>query len=185
MTQPVPQLTKETSIDERIIYLLCDKDKSGISLIFEHYGPFMLNVIRKVIYDEQMAEDVLMNVLLKIWQKFDQFDAEKGSLFSWLTRITKNSAIDKTRTKDFRLTEESRRGPELVNIAEEVSIDDSIDKMYMAQLLDQLPLSQRKLIDMSYFEGFTHKEIAQRLDIPLGTVKTRIRLAIKHLRSII
>ena len=185
MTQPVPQLTEDTSIDERLIYLLCDKDKNGISLIFEHYGPFLLNVIKKVIYDDDMAEDVLMNVLLKVWQKFDQFDAEKGSLFSWLVRITKNSSIDKTRTKDFRLTEESRQGPELLNIAEEVSIDDSIDKMYIKQLLDQLPQMHRKLIDMSYFEGFTHKEIAQRLDLPLGTVKTRIRLAIKHLRSIV
>ena len=132
-----------------------------------------------------MAEDVLMNVLLKVWQKFDQFDEERGSFFSWLIRITKNSAIDKTRTKDFKITEESRKGPELVNIAENVSIDNSIDKMYLNQLLDQLPENQQKLINLSYFEGFTHKEIAQQLNVPLGTVKTRIRLAIKHLRAII
>jgi len=185
LTHPVPHLTAETTVDERIVYLLFEKDKSGISLIFDHYGSFLMNVIRKVIYDEQMAEDVLMNVLLKVWQKFDQFDAEKGSLFSWLVRIAKNSAIDKTRTKDFRITEESRRGPELVNIAEEVSVDSSIDQMYLKQLLDQLPENQRELINMSFIEGFTHKEIAQKLDLPLGTVKTRIRLAIKHLRAVV
>ena len=185
MTHPVPHLTKDTSVEERIKYLLCDRDKGGISLIFDHYGSFMMNVIKKVIYDEQMAEDVLMNVLLKVWQKFDQFDEERGSFFSWLIRITKNSAIDKTRTKDFKITEKSRKGPELVNIAENVSIDNSIDKMYLNQLLDQLPENQQKLINLSYFEGFTHKEIAQQLNVPLGTVKTRIRLAIKHLRAII
>ena len=120
----------------------------------------MMNVTKKVIYDEQMAEDVLMNVLLKFGKKFDQFDEERGSFFSWLIRITKNSAIDKARTKDFKITEESRKGPELVNIAENVSIDNSIDKMYLNQLLDQLPENQQKLINLSYFEGFTHKEIA-------------------------
>ena len=165
--------------------MLCDRDKNGISLVFEHYGGFLLNVIKKVIYDEQMAEDVLMHVLLKVWQKFDQFDKDKGSLFSWLIRVAKNSAIDKTRTKDFRITEESRRATELVNISEDVSTDSPIDKMYVVQLLEQLPEVQRILINMSYFEGFTHKEISEHLDLPLGTVKTRIRLAIKHLRAII
>jgi len=162
-----------------------DKDKKAIGLIFDHYGALLLNVIKRVIKDQMMAEEVLQKVLLKIWTNADAYRNSKGSLFTWLVAISRNAAIDQTRTKDFRLTKESERSVELVSIYDKVESNDQLEKMYIRQLLNQLPESQKQLIDLSYFGGYTHKEIAQRLDMPLGTVKTRIRLAIKHLRSVI
>lgn len=185
VSNQLPYLSAKSSVEERIVYLLADKDKKVLNLIFENYGTLLLNAIMRVVKDKMMAEEVLQQVLIKVWNNTSSFNAEKGSLFTWLMSISRNAAIDKTRTKDFRLTQESERSVELVNVSEKESPDDQFEKMYVLQLLNQLPEVQRKLINMSYFEGYSHKEIAKKLDMPLGTVKTRIRLAIKHLRAII
>lgn len=185
MSEPLPYLSAESSIEDRIVYLLKDHDKQAITLIFEHYGAMLINIIRRVIHDQMMSEEVLQKVLMKVWKHADNYDDTKGSLFTWLVRIARNAAIDQTRTKDFRLTKESEKSIELVSIYEKPAENDQIEQMYVRQLLNQLPDTQKKLIDLSYFAGYTHKEIAQKLDMPLGTVKTRIRLAIKHLRSIV
>lgn len=185
MSTQVQHITQQSSVEEQIVYLLKDRDKAAIRLIFDHYGAVLLNIIRRVVKDEAMAQDVLQDSLLKFWKNSGSYDAEKGSLFTWLTRISRNAAIDKTRTKDFRLSETSRTAVDLVSISDTVKQESDLDKLYMKQLIDQLPEIQRELIDLAYFQGYTQKEISDNLEMPLGTVKTRIRLAIKHLRSII
>lgn len=174
-----------STIESKISHLLADRNKEAITLVFTHYGSLLLNVINRVLRDDAMSEDVLQSVLLKIWQNGHNFDSSKGSLFTWLVRVSKNAAIDKTRTKDYRLSQESKNGVEVVSIAESVAGDDDMEKVYARQLIAQLPEEQKILINMSFFEGYTHKEICEKLNMPLGTVKTRIRNAIKHLRSII
>lgn len=174
-----------TSVEDRIAYLLADKDKQAVTLVFENYGGLLFNVINRIVKDDAMSEDVLQTVLLKVWENGLNFDASKGSLFTWLTSISRNAAIDKTRTKDFRLTQESKQGVEVVNISEQLVVEDEADKVYLNQLISQLSDDHKTLINMSFIEGYTHKEICKHLEMPLGTVKTRIRLAIKHLRSII
>ena len=138
-----------------------------------------------MVKDRSIAQGTLQEALLKIWKKGQSYKAEHGSLFTWLTAICRNAAIDKTRTKDFKLTEKSNASPDLVSISEAVAQEEQTGQQYVRQLIDQLPPVQRKLIDLAYFQGYTQQEIAECLDMPLGTVKTRIRLAIKHLRSII
>jgi len=181
----VQPVAMTSSIENKIGYLLAESNKEAIELVFIHYGSLLLNVINRVLRDDAMSEDVLQSVLLKIWQNGHNFDPAKGALFTWLVRVSKNAAIDKTRTKDYRLTQESKNGVEVVSIAESVAGDDDMESLYAKQLIAQLPEEQRMLINMSFFEGYTHKEICERLDMPLGTVKTRIRTAIKHLRTII
>lgn len=181
----VQPLTMTSSIESKITHLLADRDNEALELIFAHYGSLLLNVIKRVLHDDEMSEDVLQSVLLKIWQNGHNFDGSKGSLFTWLVRISKNAAIDKTRTKDYRLSQQSKTGVEVVSIAESVAGEDDMEALYARQLIAQLPEEQKNLINLSFFEGYTHKEISENLSLPLGTVKTRIRTAIKHLRSII
>jgi len=185
VSQTVQHFMPTTSIEDKIAYLLADKDKEAVTLVFEHYGSLLFNIINRVVHDDEMSEDVLQTVLLKVWENGLNFDASKGALFTWLARISRNAAIDKTRTKDFRLTQESKQGPEVVNISESVQVEDDAEKIYLRQLISNLSADHQQLINMSFFEGYTHKEICEKLEVPLGTVKTRIRLAIKHLRSII
>ena len=132
-----------------------------------------------------MAQDTLQEALLKIWKNGHSYKAENGSLFTWLTRVCRNAAIDKTRTKDFKLSERSNTSVDLVSISEFNIHEEGADRLYMRQVIDQLPSVQQKLIDLAYFQGYTQKEIAKLMDMPLGTVKTKIRMAIKNLRSII
>lgn len=182
LIQPLPMTA---SVESKISELLANQDKEAVALIFINYGSLLLNVINRVLRDDAMSEDVLQSVLLKIWQNGHKFNSSKGSLFTWLVRISKNAAIDKTRTKDFRLSQQSKNGIEVVSIANTVAAEDEMERLYARQLIAQLPQDQKVLINMSFFEGYTHKEICEKLNIPLGTVKTRIRTAIKHLRSII
>ena len=184
MSTEVRHIAQKVSIDKQIVSLLQAKDKRALHLIYEHYAPVLINVILRVVCDKPMAEDVFQEALLKVWKNSHSYNAEKGSLFTWLTRVCRNAAIDKTRSKDFRQTEKSKTAVDLVSIAG-LSDREDVEHLYMHQLVDQLPVIQRKLIDLAYFQGYTQKEIAEKLDMPLGTVKTRIRLALKHLRSII
>ena len=185
MSTQVQHITKESTVEEQIICLLNDGDKASLRLIFDHYGNVLYNIILRVVKHEALAQDVLQEALLKVWKNAHTYNREKGSLFTWLTRISRNAAIDKTRTKDFRQTETSNAAVDIVSISETKASDNQIEQMYLKQVLEQLPVVQKQLIDMAYFQGYTQKEISDKLEMPLGTVKTRIRLATKHLRSII
>ena len=185
MSSPTQNITKGNSVETTIVDLLKTRDKKAIHLIFEHYGPVLLNVILRIVKDGAMAQDTLQEALIKIWKNGHTYKPENGSLFTWLTRVCRNAAIDKTRTKDYRLTEKSKTSVDLVNITEIAVSEERSERQYMHQLVGQLPSIQQKLIDLAYFQGYTQKEIAKCMDMPLGTVKSRIRMAIKNLRSII
>lgn len=145
----------------------------------------MTNIIRRIVYDDAYVDDVLQESLVKIWQNSRSFDPDKGALFTWLVRICRNTAIDKTRSKDFRQSEKSKQAVDIVSIAEDRGEENDIEKLYMRQMIGQLSENHRKLIDLAYFQGYTQKEIAENLGMPLGTVKTRIRKALQQLRSIV
>lgn len=185
MSAQTQNLTKGNSVEDHIVYLLKEKDKKAIQLIFEHYGPVLLNIILRIVRDRPMAQDTFQEALLKIWKSGQSYKPENGSLFTWLTRVCKNAAIDKTRSKDFKLSERSITSVDLVSISGVAVHQEGTEKLYLRQLLGQLPTVQQKLIDLAYFQGYTQKEIAKFMDMPLGTVKTKIRMAIKNLRSII
>ena len=173
------------STEQHITTLLEAGDKYAVTLIFQHYAPAMSNIIRRILKDVALVEDVLQESLVKIWQNSRSFDPSKGALFTWLVRICRNTAIDKTRSRDFRNTEKSKQAVDIVSIAEDRGEENDLERLYMRQLIGQLSENYRKLIDLAYFQGYTQKEIAENLDMPLGTVKTRIRMALKQLKAII
>ncbi|MCG8322799.1 MAG: sigma-70 family RNA polymerase sigma factor [Cytophagales bacterium] len=185
MSPPTQNITKGNSVETDIVHYLKTRDKKALQLIFENYGPVLLNIILRIVKDRPMAQDTLQEVLIKIWKNGQSYKVENGSLFTWLTRVCRNAAIDKTRTKDYKLSEKFNTAIDLVNIAELAAHEEGTEQLYMRQMIDQLPSVQQKLIDLAYFQGYTQKEIAKFMKMPLGTVKTRIRLAIRNLRSII
>jgi len=178
-------LTSETSVEERITLLLADRDRAAIGLIYQNYSSILLNVILRVVKYEDVSKDVLQEALLKIWRNSDNFDPHKGSLFTWLVRISRNAAIDKTRSRDFKHRQKSEQALDLVFVSDKYGNESEIESYAVRQLIHQLPENQRNLISMSFFEGYSHPEISERLSMPLGTVKTRIRMALKHLRTIV
>ncbi len=183
MPQPVPLLS--ISVEDQIVRYLRAKNDRAIELIFEHYSIAMMNKIRSVVKNEAIAEDVLQKVLVKIWEKGDTYDASKAGLYTWLIRICKNAAIDATRGKDYLRSMKSESVDNFVFNGEAIhqkSVQERNSGVW--ESVGQLPDSQRSLIDMAYFQGYTQKEISHELNIPLGTVKTRMRKAISTLRRI-
>ncbi|MEL7001509.1 MAG: sigma-70 family RNA polymerase sigma factor [Bacteroidota bacterium] len=185
MATQIENTAQKPPIEEKIVDLLFQQDKEAIRLIFENYGPVLMNIITRVVKYEAVAQDVMQEALLKIWKNGITYNREKGSLFTWMTRICRNAAIDKTRSKDYRLTETSMNAVDLVSITDTPQDLGSMEEPYMRELIEQLPSGQKELINLAYFQGYTHKEISENLEIPLGTVKTRIRSAISKLRTII
>lgn len=133
-----------------------------------------------------MAEEVLQDVFLKIWDKVESYDPAKGKLFTWMLNLTRNQAIDKTRSKEIS---KSRKTDDLDNLVNQIDNAEHaelfVDSIGLKEVLDRLPESQRFVVEFLYLKGYSQSELAKEFDIPLGTVKTRLRLGMIELRSIL
>lgn len=146
----------------------------------------MLGVIGRVIKKEELAEEVLQDVFLKIWDRIDSYDASKGKLFTWMLNIARNQAIDKTRSKEFSKGKKTGDIDNYVNrIDNKGFVEQKVEGIGLEGLLSALPEDQRFIIDQHYLKGYTQAEIAEEFNLPLGTVKTRMRLAMKGLRNLL
>ncbi len=131
-------------------------------------------------------EDVLQEVFVKIWHNFTQYDKTKGKLFTWIINIARNRAIDYTRSKNFKNQQKNLDVDKVVSfIDSKKSTSFNTDKIGLRAMLTGLKPEQRQILDLVYFKGYTQAEVADELNIPLGTVKTRIRMALILLRSIV
>lgn len=146
----------------------------------------MYGAIYRIIRKEEIAEEVLQDVFIKIWDKIESYDSAKGRLFTWMLNLAKNQAIDKIRSKE--ISRENKTGG-LENFVSGVNkgefSEQKIEAIGVKEILTALPEDQRFIVDQLYFKGYSQSELAEEFNIPLGTVKTRLRLAMKQLRSIL
>lgn len=134
--------------------------------------------------DRELASDVLQEVFIKIWKQIDTYDTYKGRLFTWMLNVARNASIDAVRSKGFQKSQKSRELTENVYYAAG-SIEINTDKIGLRKVVHNLKEDYRVLIELSYFEGYTQDEISKMLNIPLGTVKTRMRSALSQLKQVI
>ncbi|MDX1908761.1 MAG: sigma-70 family RNA polymerase sigma factor [Bacteroidia bacterium] len=167
--------------EQAIIQLLHRQDEQALTLIYRQYGRALLGVIHRIIPDPDLAEDVLQESLVKIWQNAASYDPAKGRLFTWLLNICRNLAIDKTRSRALK---------NIRNTTTFVSTEESDpltvfnpDAIGVREWVSELEPKFRDVIDKVYLGEYTHQEAAEALGIPLGTLKTRVRLAIVELRK--
>ena len=170
--------------EPELVALLKDKDERGFSYLYDNYAGALNGIILQIIPDQNLANDILQEVFVNIWRRIDTYDAGKGRLFTWMLNIARNAAIDELRSKGYNNSIKNISLPENNEIAGAVT-GPAIDDVGLKKVLGQLKGELRVLVDMSYFKGFTQEEIARSLDIPLGTVKTRIRSALTQLRTMI
>lgn len=163
--------------------LLKTKDNQAFSYLYDNYAGALCGIIRQIVPDGELVNDVLQEVIVSIWRKIDSYDPEKGRLFTWMLNIARNAAIDKTRSKNYQvgLRQQPIDEQDYMHPVVRPGIDDFGLKKVIGQLKDE----QRLLIDLSYYQGFTHEQIAKALNIPLGTVKTRLRSALTQLRTLL
>lgn len=153
--------------------------------LFEHYGGALNNIIGQIITDKETAQEVLHDVLLRIWNNIDQYEESKSRLFTWMARIARNAAIDKVRSKAHRQSAKTDEFDVVVVNHNNLSETMSVDHIGLTKVLDKLDGNYRSIIDLLYFKDFTQAEAADALDLPLGTVKTRSRRALQKLREIL
>ncbi len=148
------------------------------------YSASLYGVISRIIADTATAEDILQETFVKIWHSFSGYNPEKGRLFTWMVNIARNLAIDKLRSKDYK---NQAKNQELENNV--TFVDEQRNTAYkpelvgLKDLVGKLNPDQQAILQLVYFKGYTHVEAAEELNIPLGTIKTRIRMAIQQLRK--
>jgi RNA polymerase sigma-70 factor (ECF subfamily) len=173
-------------IDEKtLVARLRSKDKSALEYLYNHYSGALYGVISRVIKKEEVAEEVLQDVFLKIWDKIYNYDPERGKLFTWMLNIARNQAIDKTRSKEISKEGKTSGIENLVSkIDSQEFVEQAIEGIGVKEILKGLPEEQKFVVEQLYFQGYSQSELAEEFSIPLGTVKTRLRLAMNQLRSI-
>ena len=171
--------------EEQLVVMLNEQSNDAFNYLYDNYSGALYTIINQIVPDKETAGDVLQEVFINIWKKINSYDAAKGRLFTWMLNIARNAAIDKIRSKGYRDSQKHLPIAEGENSSTAMSSDPSISDVGLKKMLTKLSDDSRKLIDLSYFQGFTHEEIAKMLGIPLGTVKTRIRTAIIQLRTMI
>ena len=148
------------------------------------YSGALLGVISRIIPQIEVAEDILQETFIKIWNSADSYDNTKGRLFTWMMNIARNMSIDKLRSKDFK---NSNKNQDIENnvdfIDEQRKVNFNADTLGIKDLVTNLKPDFKDVLDMVYFKGYTHVEAAEELNLPLGTVKTRVRMAILELRK--
>ena len=175
---------KTTYSEQELVYLLQQRNEKAFSYLYDNYSGALFGIVNGIVTDKDLANDVLQNVFINIWRKIESYDASKGRLFTWMLNIARNASIDEVRSKGYNNSMKNVSMPENNEIAGAV-VGPVMDDVGLKKVLSRLKGELRVLVDMSYFQGFTHDEISKALNIPLGTVKTRIRSALIQLRTMI
>ena len=176
--------------DEELMQRLLHKDKRAFEAIFDRYGDLVYSTSLRVLRDAHLAQDVSQEIFVRLWRKPESYVAERGRFLTWLISVTRNRAVDEIRSRSRPLRHETASPEEQER---EIPAGEGNDPALNAQLAEQartvraalaeLPPEQRQVIELAYFGGLTQQEISDRLEQPLGTVKTRIRLGMQKLRA--
>ncbi|SHN15279.1 RNA polymerase sigma-70 factor, ECF subfamily [Cyclobacterium lianum] len=160
------------------------RDRQVQEYLYEKYSGALFGIICRIIYDADLAEEVFHDAFLKINQKIDSYDPAKGRLYTWMANICRNSAIDKTRSKEFSKSSKTNTIDDYVYAMESGSdTAAAVDGIGVRELMEDLNEEQRFIMECIYFKGYTHTEVAEKYNIPLGTVKSRVRSAINVLKK--
>lgn len=177
------QLSQHKSREQEIISMLRRNDETAISILYKFYGPNLFGAISSIVKENQLAEEVLQDVFVKIWKNREKFDEQKGRLFTWMINIARRTAIDATKTRVFKDNNRTSNIGDIVSNNGAFSISDVTTDSGLAKVVDSLDEKYQKIIYYTYYLGYTQREIEKELNIPLGTVKSRTRIAIKMLRE--
>lgn len=161
------------------------RNQQAFSYLYDHYAGALNGVICRMVDEPRLAEDILQEAFVKIWNNFDYYDSSKGRLFTWMVSLTRNLTIDTLRSKSYKKAAKiSGDENSVINYQDIVHTSDKMDAIGLRKQVAGLKPEHQHVIDLAYFGGYTQEEIAKEIGIPVGTVKTRMRAAISALRKI-
>ena len=180
----LPEIKKYS--EEELVMMLQNKDQQAFSYLYDNYSAALNGIIYRLVENRELAEDILQEAFVKIWNNFSSYDMGKGRLFTWMLNITRNLTIDTLRSKGYKKQAKISSDENSVGtFTDDSRIAQRFDAMGLRKQLANLKPEQRSIIDLAYFHGYTQDEISKEMNIPLGTVKTRMRSAIIELRKML
>ncbi|MEM6717818.1 MAG: sigma-70 family RNA polymerase sigma factor [Bacteroidota bacterium] len=169
---------------EKLIEQFKNRDVKAFESLYEMYNDSIFGVIHTIVKNEDIATEILQDVFIKAWNKAEAYTEKKGRFFTWLLNIARNAAIDKIRSKSYKNAQQNQDIDFFVHSIESNDLlDEKVNAIGIKNYVNKLAEKCKKIIDFLYFKGYTQKETAEALEIPLGTVKTRNRNCISELRK--
>jgi RNA polymerase sigma-70 factor (ECF subfamily) len=163
-------------------------DERGLAVLFDRLAPLAYGLALRIAGDRRLAQDAVQDAFVRAWRRAASYDPRRGSARAWLLRIVRNSAIDQIRSERAKLRAEVHADAETSGRAPERPDDFATNAQRSSRLRDalrRLPAEQQRVIEIAYFEGLSHSEIAMREGIPLGTVKSRLHEGVVRLRRFV
>lgn len=173
--------------DQELMRRVRRQDQAALATLYQQYGTQVYSLAYRVVRHTHLAEEVAQDTFLKVWRLADQWDSGKGQLSSWILTIARNTAIDRLRSEQRQPTSGSAPLEYIPDVVSSIGLPHDAGRMNSQLLLDlmrQLPPDQAEAIELAFFQGLTHSQLAERLGLPLGTVKTRVRLGLQKLRGL-
>lgn len=167
-----------------LIHRLQAQDKSVVGELYDQYSDTLYGIVLRIVQQEALAQDVLQESFVKIWKNGHKYDSSKGTLFTWMLNICRNTAIDKTRSANYKRQSKIHTIDQTVYNNEKWSCEQKPDHIGLLQEVQQLENKYREIIELIYFQGYTQQEVTEHLKIPLGTVKSRVRIGLRELRKL-
>lgn len=177
--------------EHELIAQIAKKNKTALATLYDKYSRLIYSLVYKVVQKHEDTEEVMQEVFLQIWEKAQYFDPSKGNVYVWIVTLTRNKAIDRIRSKYYRQTKVNSEIETLslyLENDETSALDQSLTDeraLYVRKALQELPENQKILLQDAYYLGFSQSELAERYELPLGTVKTRMRSGLKKLQTLI
>ena len=192
MTSTVPPATERVVSDEDILARIADGDSAALAALYERYARVVYGLALRMLGNRELAEDLVQETFWRVWRRSNTFNRERGRVASWVLGIAHNLAIDELRRQRLRpvpVYEDDAR--QVLQELEDEQVDvaaaalSSEQRSTLLNALAHIPPEQREVIELAYFGGLSQREIAERLQNPIGTVKTRARLALQKLRDVL
>ena len=181
-----------TITDLEIMKKVASYDSKALEVLYNRYSTILYTLIKTIVSDEKLAEEVLSDVFVIIWRKINRFDFRKGNVYTWLITLARNKAVDTIRVKRSGVETEPYSDeyenkfilPVLEPVEKNLELKDALNRtVKMQKAMEELTDAQQYVIHLAYFEGLTESEIASKLNIPVPTVKSKIRIALTNLKE--
>jgi RNA polymerase sigma-70 factor, ECF subfamily len=184
IVRPVNTVSSTGPSDVSLIARIAVGDDRALGMVYERYSPLVYGLARRVTASSAQAEEITQEVFVYLWQNPDRFDSDRGTLRAFLGALAHRRSVDEVRRNTRRAAREDRVGSDATNL-ELLEIGDGIERSQAAErvraAVSSLPEQQREAVLLAYFGGCTFREVAQRLGIPEGTAKSRLRLGLSKL----
>lgn len=183
---PLLAVLLNTEEEAELIGRLRARDEAALGELYDQYGKTAYSVVLRIVRRPDTAEDLVQETFLRVWTRIGTYNVQRGTLYTWILTIARHLAIDYTRTA---IGQGRERGANLDEIERvlfadpESAVRQSINSRLVVKALEGLEPKYRQLVEMAYFDGMSHSELAEKLQLPLGTVKTWLRAALQQLRQ--